>query len=294
MIVPDAVIPAILRLRHANAPFLTTDGARREVEHQALRPASYNPPARIPRGVAISVEREGAVPVYTIAPTTADPTAQLIYAHGGGWVHDISPEHWAFLFQLSAEARLTVTVPIYELLPYGDAAHAFALMVRLRDELTARGQEILLGGDSAGGQIALSAALGLRDRGVEGLRTLLVSPALDLTLSNPRIAEVLPHDPWLGVEGTRHLTESWRGDLPLTDTKVSPLTGDMTGLGPMVLCSGTRDILNPDAHLLRDKARAAGVDVTFLERKGAVHVFPLLPTPVGRAARKRIVAALAR
>jgi acetyl esterase/lipase len=294
MIVPDAVIPMILRLRRANAPFMTSAGAREEVDQQALRPASSNPPAKIPRGVTISVERAGEVPVYTIAPTMAAPTAQLVYAHGGGWVHDISPEHWAFLFQLSIEARLTVTVPIYTLLPYGNAAQANALMLRLYDELAPRGQEVLLGGDSAGGQIALSAALGLRDRGVEHLRTLLVSPALDLTLSNPRIPAVLPEDPWLGVEGTRHLTELWRGDLPLTDTKVSPLNGEMRGLGPMVLCSGTRDILNPDAHLLRDKARAAGVDVTFLERDGAVHVFPLLPTPIGRAARSRIIAALGR
>lgn len=294
MIVPDALIPTILRLRRASAPFLTSAGARREVAEQALRPASYNPPTKIPRGVTISVDRKGEVPVYTITPAAATPAAHLIYAHGGGWVHDISAEHWAFLFQLSADARLTVTVPIYTLLPYGDAAQANTLMVRLYDELAPRGQEILLGGDSAGGQIALASALHLRDRGVENLRTVLISPALDLTLSNPRIPAVLPRDPWLGVEGTRHLTELWRGDLPLTDARVSPLNGEMRGLGPMVLCCGTRDILHPDTRLLHDKARAAGVDVTFLERDGAVHVFPLLPTPVGRAARTRIVAALRR
>lgn len=294
MIVPDAIIPAVLRLRRSNAPFLTTAGARREVDEEALRPASSNPPAKIPRGVTISVDREGQAPVYTITPSAATPEAHLIYAHGGGWVHEMSAEHWAFLFQLSAEARLTVTVPIYTLLPHGDAAQANGLMLRLYDGLAPRGREILLGGDSAGGQIALSAALELRDRGIDNLRTLLISPALDLTLSNPRIPAVLPRDPWLGVEGTRYLTELWRGGLPFTDTRVSPLNGDLHGLGPMVLCAGTRDILHPDARLLRDKARAAGVDVTFLERDGAVHVFPLLPTPTGRAARSRIVAALRR
>lgn len=288
-LIPDALIPAYLRLTRADAPFSTVAGARKAVEEQTLRPASYNPPAKIRPDVTVTVERQNGVPVYTITPTTGGPTAQLIYLHGGGWVHEISSHHWTLLFQLSAEARLTVTVPIWTLLPYGSATQANELVLHLHDMLTPLRQEIIIGGDSAGGQVALSAAVSLRDRGVDDLRTLLISPALDLTLSNPRIPQVLPDDPWLGVDGVRWLADQWRGDIPLSDPRVSPLNGDMHGMGPMVLCSGTRDILNPDAHLLVDKARAAGADVTFLEQDGALHVFPLLPTPVGRTARARIV-----
>lgn len=53
---------------------------------------------------------------------------------------------------------------------------------------------------------------------------------------------------------------------------------------------GTRDILWPDTRLLRDRARAAGVAVELQEEEGLVHVYPLLPTRSGRAARERIVA----
>ena len=74
--------------------------------------------------------------------------------------------------------------------------------------------------------------------------------------------------------------------------RVSPLHGDFAGLGPMLLLTGTHDILNPDAHLVIDKARAAGVPATLLERRGAVHVFPLLPTRTAAEARNRIVEAL--
>ena len=73
------------------------------------------------------------------------------------------------------------------------------------------------------------------------------------------------------------------------DAVVSPLMGELTGLGPITLFSGTRDVLNPDAHLLVDKAAAAGVDLEFPEGDGQVHVYPLLPTAVGRAARATIV-----
>ncbi|WP_308009913.1 alpha/beta hydrolase fold domain-containing protein [Curtobacterium oceanosedimentum] len=121
---------------------------------------------------------------------------------------------------------------------------------------------------------------------------MLLSPASDLTLSNPKIPAVAPTDPWLGVEGIRVYAEQWAGQLPLTDPRVSPLHGDFAGLGPMLLLIGTHDILNPDAHLVIDKARAAGVPATLLERRGAVHVFPLLLTRTAAEARNRIVEAL--
>lgn len=57
--------------------------------------------------------------------------------------------------------------------------------------------------------------------------------------------------------------------------------------------SGTRDILNPDARLLTEKATAAGVDVDCHERLGLLRVCPLTPTPEGRAARAVIVEQLA-
>jgi acetyl esterase/lipase len=53
--------------------------------------------------------------------------------------------------------------------------------------------------------------------------------------------------------------------------------------------SGTRDIVNPDARRLADRAAAAGVDAEYHEQPGLVHVYPLTPTPEGRAARAVIV-----
>ncbi|MDH2445138.1 alpha/beta hydrolase [Amnibacterium sp. CER49] len=292
MLIPDALIPVYLRLTHANAPFMTAEGAEKEVHEQALRPVSHRPPANVRAGVRITVERDGGVPVYTVIPRADLPLKHVIYAHGGGWVHEISPQHWALIVQIAAEARAAVTVPIWTLLPYGDATQALELMLHLHEKLQHTGRDVLIAGGSAGGQIALSAAQAIRDRGTENVRTILISPALDLTVSNPQIPSVLPKDPWLGVEGTRHLAERWRGAIPITDPRVSPLFGDMHGLGPMFLACGTHDILNPDAHLLLGRARASGVEVTFLERAGGLHVFPLLPTRTGRAARARIVEAI--
>ncbi|WP_217809176.1 alpha/beta hydrolase fold domain-containing protein [Agreia pratensis] len=147
-----------------------------------------------------------------------------------------------------------------------------------------------IGGDSAGGQISLSVALSLRDsHGIVLPQTMLISPALDLTWSNPQIPRVQPTDPWLATPGGKVFAEYWRGDSDLLDPVVSPLFGDLAGLGPITLFSGTRDVLNPDAHLLVEKAADAGVELDFHEGVGQVHVFPLLPTRIGRDARAVIV-----
>jgi acetyl esterase/lipase len=177
-----------------------------------------------------------------------------------------------------------VLVPIYPLVPFGTAEPVVSAVADLVLDSITRHGGTCLAGDSAGGQIALSSALRLRDEHqVTVPRTVLIAPALDLSLTNPEIDVVQPRDPWLGRHGSRVFIEHWRGDLPVTDPRISPLAADLHGLGPLTVFCGTRDILYPDACLLVDKATRAGVEVDFHEAPGLVHVYPLTPTPEGRA-----------
>ncbi|MBB2903318.1 acetyl esterase/lipase [Kineococcus radiotolerans] len=290
---PDRAVPLYLRLSRANRPYATAEGARQRLQDAILRPRSYGPPRWLRRDVHLEVAHDRHWPVYTLTPATgAAPTGGVVYVHGGGWVNQISPHHWKLAADIAAEAGVTVTVPIYPLLPYGSAAQVGQWVVGLvRRSFDTRGPTCLAG-DSAGGQIALSATLQLRDAGTVLPRTVLISPALDLTWSNPRIPVVQPSDPWLGRPGGHFFADAWRGELPITDPVVSPLFGDFTGLGPLSVFSGTRDILNPDAHLLVAKARSAGVQVDFHEALGQVHVYPLVPTRAGREAAQAVVESL--
>ncbi|GAB2454819.1 acetyl esterase/lipase [Conyzicola lurida] len=292
---PRGLVPIFLRVAGANRTFVSAAGAHRKVRERELRPSTYGPPSRLRPDVRVDVVLGHDWPVYTVSPRRGTPTGSVVYVHGGGWVNQIVLQHWQLAAQIAAESNTTVILPIYPLVPFGTATDAAAGVSTIVRESIERYGSASIAGDSAGGQIALSVAQVLRDEhGVVLPRTVLISPALDLTWSNPRIPAVQPTDPWLGVPGGRVLAEKWRGDLDLLDPLVSPLAGDLAGLGPITLFSGTRDVLNPDAHLLVERARVAGVELDFQEGVGDVHVYPLLPIRSGRDARAVIVAALGR
>jgi acetyl esterase/lipase len=274
------------------------------VQERRRHPRPFAPP-RLRSDVAITATRGSGLtagwPLYTLTPASGEagggePTGALLYAHGGAWINEVARQHWQLAAQIAAEAKLAVTIVIYPLVPFGTAAEVVPGVAELVLAARARyGDRVFLGGDSAGGQIALSAAQLLHDRdGVTLPRTILIAPALDLSFSNPQIEIVQPTDPWLGKPGSQVYIEHWRGELPVTDPLVSPLFGSLAGLGPVTMFSGTRDILNPDARLLVEKARAAGLELEYREGEGLVHVYPLTPTPEGREARALIVRQLAR
>lgn len=287
------LVPGFLGLVRANSVFVDAGRARARVARRSTRPHRYGPPRHLRSDVSVSVQHGRGWPVYTLVPAKTAARGSVVYVHGGGWVNEIAPQHWRLAAQIAAEAGTTVLLPIYPLVPFGTAEQAIASIAdRALDAAAAHGS-VRLAGDSAGGQIALSVALLLRDEhGVTAARTVLLSPALDLSMKNPGIDAVQPSDPWLGRAGTRVFIEHWRGDLAIDDPRVSPLEADLHGLGPLTVFCGTRDILNPDARLLVAKAAAAGVEVDYHEAQGLVHVYPLTPTREGRAARALIVDAL--
>jgi epsilon-lactone hydrolase len=86
----------------------------------------------------------------------------------------------------------------------------------------------------------------------------------------------------------------YAGELDVAHPYVSPLNGDFRGLAPMIVFSGTRDLLYPDSIELVAKARAAGVPVELHLREGQPHNYAGMPTPEGREARAIILRAVAQ
>lgn len=293
MAIPEKLVPLYIRATGRNRPYVSEAGARRHLDERRRHPEPFGPPRRIGSDVYVDMVQRDGWPVYTVTPSRATPSGSAVYVHGGGWVNEIVRQHWKLIGQIAVESQTTVVVPIYPLVPFGTAEEVVAGVVDIVRESQEKYGDPRLVGDSAGGQIALSAAMELRDRhDITLSRTVLISPAVDLTWSNPHIPEVQPDDPWLAVPGARYLSEMWRADLDVTDQRVSPIFGDLAGLGPVTVFSGTHDILNPDARRLVSELEDAGVEVDFHEEASLLHVYPLLPTSSGRRARETIIARL--
>jgi acetyl esterase/lipase len=274
-----------LRVSRASRIYRSSARASRHIQQSSARPRRHGPPRGLRGDVTTFVEERLDWPVYTLTPARGQSRGSVVYLHGGGWVDEIVRQHWYLAAQIAAEAGMRVVIPIYPLVPVGTAEEVVSVVASLVHTMTTTGSTCLAG-DSAGGQIALSTAVLLRDRFQVRLpQTVLIAPALDLSLTNPAIDVVEPTDPWLHREGVRVFVEHWRGSLAVTDPRVA----DLRGLGPMTVFSGTRDILNPDARLLVGRAASAGVEVDYHEGAGLPHVYPLTPTPEGRAARTLIV-----
>jgi acetyl esterase/lipase len=287
----SAGIRAAITLMGMQREFRSGDRTIRGAVDRVVRPEPFAPPRSLDRSVTLSVRRVQGWPVYTLSPKTGRTDRRALYAHGGAWVHEISYWHWRFLGELVAATGAEIVVPLYPLVPIGTAGTVIPVVADLVEELISEvgADRVALMGDSAGGTIALAAAMLLRDRGAPAPRDLvLIAPALDLSFTDPLIPRIQPTDPWLAVPGGRAAAEHWRGQLPIDDPLVSPVHGSLGGLGRITMFSGTHDILNADALALERKARAAGHPLDFHQVPNMLHVYPLLPIPEGAAARHRI------
>ncbi|QNE46921.1 alpha/beta hydrolase [Glaciihabitans sp. INWT7] len=283
------LMPAVMTLRGSKRVFSSADAMKRKLARQAAgRAPNSRPPARLAKTVDIRELSIDGWTVYEITPKGKTPPRRALYLHGGCYVFEIALQHWLFVARLAVETDTRFLVPIYPLAPAETAdtivPKATALASSLIDEVGARNTSIL--GDSAGGGMALAVAMQLRDRGIEAPHsTVLVSPWLDITGTDPQLAVIAPHDPWLAVPGSHFAGGVYRGPLAETDARVSPIYGDLSGLGSLTMFSGTRDILNADATRFLSLAEAAGLSVDYHEVPGMIHVFPILPIPEGTAAR---------
>ena len=232
-------------------------------------------------------------PVYTIRPQGESPRKQLLYFHGGAYVHGVTKHHWQFVGKLARGLSANVTVPLYPLAPEHQATEVFDLAIKLYEDLLkhTRPEDLIIAGDSAGGGLALSLVHQLRERGIAlPSRLLLVSPWLDAELNDPEIPTLERHDPMISVPGLRAAGRWYAGDIALNDPRISPIHMDLEGLPPTQLLIGTHDILWPDARKFREKALRLGAPLSYYEYPEMFHDWALTSIlPEAKRAVEQIV-----
>ena len=221
----------------------------------------------------------GDVASYVVTERGTDPRRTLVHVHGGGFVNGIDPLHVRYFTRLASALGARLVVPDYPLAPEHAWRDSHDALADLVERWASDSDEVVLAGDSAGGGYALALALTLRDRGgPQPGRLLLQSPWVDLTTSTPETEQFSLQDPWLNLGKLYAYADWWAGSPDdLGRPEVSPALADLTGLPPALMFCGTHDMLVPGCRLLARRAEEAGWDLTYVERSGLIHVYPLLP-----------------
>lgn len=249
------------------------------------------PPARLVRRHDVGSRSIDGFECSTVSPRGRRAERAVVYLHGGAYISHMVPQHWQLISQL-ADAGVRVEVAQYGLAPkytYRDAYPFVTAVYRgLLSDLDS-GQVTIMG-DSAGAGLALGVAQSLVGSGLpQPGRVVLISPWLDLTLTNPAIPEAEARDPFLTTSDLLAAGRGWAGGDDPAQPRLSPVNGPLAPLAPIDIYIGTRDLFYPDVRRLEERAAAEGAAVNVIVCDGAVHAYPLVPAPEGRAATRAIV-----
>jgi acetyl esterase/lipase len=240
----------------------------------------------------ITTRKVNGQTVWTIAPKDNAGNEHIYYLHGGFYVNGFAVQHWRFLSNLVEAMHCTVTVPDYPLAPEHHVDDAFAMVLPIYRELVATvgASNLTVMGDSAGGGMSLALAQRLRKEGIEQPSNLiLLSPWLDVTMTNPEIQEDDGADPFLSVQTAKDAGKMYAGETDLTNYLVSPIYGSFENLAPITLFVGTKDVFVADCRQFKAKAEAKGIVIDYHEYEGMVHVWMLLSLPESKEVKDEIV-----
>ncbi|KAI1056138.1 hypothetical protein LB507_001518 [Fusarium sp. FIESC RH6] len=286
-------------------------------------PKNFAPPRDL--GDDIDIQRMDIHdwPLYRIycRPTPIRP-GTMLYCHGGDFVNEIVSQHYRLAAQIARDAGMSILIPIYPLLPRPTATFE-KVVGELCDIVTqswTEGRWFIdsIGGDSVGGTLAMLTMQRLirtQSPFASHIKSLiLMSPLLDCNLDHRETIRLEANDPWLGIDGLVKACRQFNRwnvsgyehaiTLDLSDPRASPLFGDISGLPPTLLLSGTRDMLCADARRLSARFQngdtsenaqewiAGSVELEgfkYVEAEDMLHVWPLMASPEGAEAREVIM-----
>ncbi|HEU5097610.1 MAG TPA: alpha/beta hydrolase [Roseiflexaceae bacterium] len=205
------------------------------------------------------------IPGEWVAAPDIEAQGALLFLHGGGYNAGSCVTHRAMAARLARATRARVLQIDYRLAPehpcpaaIQDAARAYGWLI----EQPIPAEQIAIGGDSAGGGLALATLIELRDSGAPlPAAGFLLSPWLDMALIGESMQTRAQIDPLSSYEGLLAAAQLYLGGRDPRDPQASPLYADPRDLPPLLIHVGDHEVLLSDATRLADRARAVGVQI---------------------------------
>lgn len=206
----------------------------------------------------------------------------ILYCHGGGYTSGNLGYARVLASKLAHVTGYDVLSFEYRLAPEHPYPAAVEDALQAWDHLMLLGygaQDIILAGDSAGGNLALVLCLRLRGAGRRlpgGL--VLFSPWTDMTMSGPSYGERAAIDPMLTAHYIDAVRRAYAPGEDFSHPELSPLFGDLSGFPRTLVQVGDHEILFSDAQRLAEALRRQNVPARLEVSEGMWHVFQMFPS----------------
>lgn len=216
------------------------------------------------------------------APRKADGMSPcLIFFHGGGWVIGDLDTHDVVCRTLAHDGEMLVISVDYRLAPehkfpaaVDDAIAATTWIAENAMRFAIDANRLMVGGDSAGGNLSAVVAIHAREHGPKLAAQVLIYPGTDFSLKHPSHSEpetdcLLTHSVirWFGAQ---YLNTPTEGD----DWRASPArVENLAGLPPACVLTAGADPLRDEGDEFAERLKAAGVAVAYKTYPGQFHGF---------------------
>jgi acetyl esterase len=235
----------------------------------------------------------GQVPCRLYLPDGVARPPVIVYAHGGGFMQGSLASWDAMLRELVRQSGVAALSVDYKLSPEHRFPKAFDEMVAVTRLAAREGaglgvdpSRIAVGGDSAGGNLALAAAMAVRDEGVRAVRFMLLIYGVYSTDSESPSWRQFGQGAGLSQTQMRWIWETYlENPEQQQDWRAAPILGNLRGLPPARLIVGSLDPLQDDSRRLAAALQAARVAHTFEVYDGINHGFIRYGRLIGAARR---------
>ncbi len=205
----------------------------------------------------------------------------ILYCHGGGYSTGSRLYARTLTTKLATSTSMDVLCFDYRLAPENPYPSALEDALKAWDYLMLLGygaRDVIVAGDSAGGNMAMTLVLKLKEMGRILPRGLvLMSPWTDLTSSGKTHQTRAEVDPVLDADYLEKMIQNYAQDEDLSNPFISPLFGDLTGFPPVYIQVGDNEVLLSDATMLHKKLVSLNVSAKLDIFKGMWHVFQMSP-----------------
>jgi acetyl esterase/lipase len=237
----------------------------------------------LPVGTTFSPDKVNGVAVEWLTPSKVSTDTVILYLHGGGWTLGWKNNHRtlvAFICQAASSHAIAVDYRLAPEHPYPAALEDCLSVYRWLINNSTRPDQIVIVGDSAGANLALTTIMSLRDSNdLLPAAVVCISPMTDLTGSGETFYS--QKDALLTPRFALTMASLYYGDHDPQSPLISPLFGDLSGFPRLLIQVGEDEILLSDSIRLADKATMAGVNMKLTVWPGMWHVWhtfvPFLP-----------------